>query len=97
MPSETLRKWVRRPRSVPARRRGLPHMSCRRSVSSGGRIASSSNRNPQGGHEFFRAGAHLNRQGIPVAKCTIERLNRAHGCRGAARGPPGAHRQVSKH
>jgi transposase InsO family protein len=29
--------------------------------------------------------AHLNRQGIPVAKCTIELLKRAHGWRGARR------------
>jgi putative transposase len=30
--------------------------------------------------------AHLNRQGIPVAKCTVERLKRAHGWRGVTRG-----------
>src|SRR5262252_9370876 len=30
--------------------------------------------------------AHLNRRGIPVAKCTVERLKRAHGWRGATRG-----------
>jgi putative transposase len=30
--------------------------------------------------------AYLNRQGIPVAKCTIERLKRAHGWRGVTRG-----------
>jgi len=30
--------------------------------------------------------AHLNRQGIPVAKCTVERLKRAHGWRGATGG-----------
>lgn len=29
--------------------------------------------------------AHLNRQGIPVAKCTVERLKRAHGWRGVTR------------
>jgi putative transposase len=28
---------------------------------------------------------HLNRQGIPVARCTVERLMRAHGWRGATR------------
>jgi putative transposase len=30
--------------------------------------------------------AYLNRQGIPVAKCTVERLRRAHRWRGATRG-----------
>jgi hypothetical protein len=30
--------------------------------------------------------AHLNRQGIPVAECTVERLKRAHGWRGVTRG-----------
>jgi hypothetical protein len=30
--------------------------------------------------------AWLNRQGIPVARCTVERLKRAHGWRGATRG-----------
>ena len=30
--------------------------------------------------------AHLNRQGVPVAKCTVERLKRAHGWRGVTRG-----------
>ena len=29
---------------------------------------------------------HLNRQGIPVAKCTVERLMRANGWRGVTRG-----------
>jgi len=29
---------------------------------------------------------HLNRQGIRVAKCTVERLMRAHGWRGVTRG-----------
>ena len=29
--------------------------------------------------------AHLQRQGIPVARCTIERLMRAHGWRGVTR------------
>ena len=29
--------------------------------------------------------AHLNRQGIPVARCTVERLMRAHGWRGVRR------------
>lgn len=29
---------------------------------------------------------HLNRQGITVAKCTVERLMRAHGWRGVTRG-----------
>jgi transposase InsO family protein len=29
--------------------------------------------------------AHLQRQGIPAAKSTVERLMRAHGWRGAAR------------
>jgi HTH-like domain len=30
--------------------------------------------------------AHLQRQGIPVAKCTVERLMRIHGWRGVTRG-----------
>jgi putative transposase len=30
--------------------------------------------------------AHLNRQGIPVARCTVERLMRRHGWRGVRRG-----------
>lgn len=29
--------------------------------------------------------AHLQRQGIPVARCTVERLMRAHGWRGVTR------------
>jgi putative transposase len=29
--------------------------------------------------------AHLNREGIPVARCTVERLMRAHGWRGVTR------------
>jgi putative transposase len=29
--------------------------------------------------------AHLNREGIPVARCTVERLMRAHGWRGVIR------------
>lgn len=34
--------------------------------------------------------AHLQRQGVPVARCTVERLMREHGWRGATRGrtPP---------
>jgi transposase InsO family protein len=34
--------------------------------------------------------AHLQRQGIPVARCTVEKIMRAHGWRGAtrARRPP---------
>jgi putative transposase len=30
-------------------------------------------------------GAHLQRLGVPVARCTVERLMREHGWRGAAR------------
>jgi putative transposase len=29
--------------------------------------------------------AHLQRQGIPVARCTVERIMQAHGWRGAVR------------
>jgi putative transposase len=35
--------------------------------------------------------AYLNREGIEVARCTVERLMRTNGWRGATRGPHGAH------
>jgi putative transposase len=43
-------------------------------------------RPPESLYGSLKMWAHLNRQGIPVAKCTIERLKRAHGWRGATRG-----------
>jgi putative transposase len=43
-------------------------------------------RPPESLYGTVKMWAHLNRQGIPVAKCTIERLKRAHGWRGATRG-----------
>jgi putative transposase len=43
-------------------------------------------RPPESLYGSVKMWAYLNRQGIPVAKCTIERLKRAHGWRGAIRG-----------
>jgi putative transposase len=43
-------------------------------------------RPPESLYGTVKMWAHLNRQGIPVAKCTVERLKRAHGWRGATRG-----------
>jgi putative transposase len=42
-------------------------------------------RPPESLYGTLKMWAWLNRQGIPVAKCTIERLKRAHGWRGATR------------
>ena len=42
-------------------------------------------RPPESLYGTVKMWAHLNRQGIPVAKCTVERLKRAHGWRGATR------------
>jgi putative transposase len=43
-------------------------------------------RPPESLYGSLKMWAYLNRQGIPVARCTIERLKRAHGWRGATRG-----------
>src|SRR5205085_5465961 len=43
-------------------------------------------RPPESLYGTVKMWAHLNRQGIPVAKCTVERLKRAHGWRGTTRG-----------
>jgi transposase InsO family protein len=43
-------------------------------------------RPPESLYGTVKMWAHLNRQGIPVAKCTVERLKRAHGWRGVTRG-----------
>jgi putative transposase len=43
-------------------------------------------RPPESLYGTVKMWAYLNRQGIPVAKCTVERLKRAHGWRGATRG-----------
>ena len=43
-------------------------------------------RPPESLYGTVKMWAHLNRQGIPVARCTVERLKRAHGWRGATRG-----------
>jgi transposase InsO family protein len=43
-------------------------------------------RPPESLYGTVKMWAHLNRQGIPVAKCTIERLKRAHGWRGVTQG-----------
>jgi len=43
-------------------------------------------RPPESLYGTVKMWAHLRRQGIPVAKCTIERLKRAHGWRGVTRG-----------
>ncbi len=42
-------------------------------------------RPPESLYGTVKMWAWLNRQGIPVAKCTIERLKRAHGWRGVTR------------
>jgi transposase InsO family protein len=43
-------------------------------------------RPPESLYGTVKMWAHLNRQCIPVAKCTVERLKRAHGWRGVTRG-----------
>jgi transposase InsO family protein len=43
-------------------------------------------RPPESLYGTVKMWAYLNRQGIPVAKCTVERLKRAHRWRGATRG-----------
>ena len=43
-------------------------------------------RPPESLYGTVKMWAHLNRQGIPVARCTVERLKRAHGWRGVTRG-----------
>jgi len=43
-------------------------------------------RPPESLYGTLKMWAHLNRQGIPVAKSTIERLKHAHGWRGVTRG-----------
>ena len=43
-------------------------------------------RPPESLYGTVKMWAHLNRRGIPVAKCTVERLKRARGWRGATRG-----------
>ncbi len=43
-------------------------------------------RPPESLYGTVKMWAHLNREGIPVAKCTVERLKRGHGWRGATRG-----------
>jgi putative transposase len=43
-------------------------------------------RPPESLYGTVKMWAYLHRQGIPVAKCTVERLKRAHGWRGATRG-----------
>jgi len=43
-------------------------------------------RPPESLYGTVKMWAHLNRRGIPVAKCTVERLKRAHGWRGVTRG-----------
>ena len=43
-------------------------------------------RPPESLYGTVKMWAHLNRQGVPVAKCTVERLKRAHGWRGTTRG-----------
>jgi transposase InsO family protein len=42
-------------------------------------------RRPESLYGAVKTWAHLKRQGIPVARCTVERLMRAHGWRGASR------------
>jgi putative transposase len=44
-----------------------------------------SRRAPESLYGSLKMWAHLQRQGVPVARCTIERLMRAHGWRGATR------------
>jgi putative transposase len=43
-------------------------------------------RPPESLYRTVKMRAHLNRQGIAVARCTVERLKRAHGWRGVTRG-----------
>jgi putative transposase len=43
-------------------------------------------RPPESLYGTVKMWAHLRRQGIPVARCTVERLKRAHGWRGVTRG-----------
>src|SRR5262249_61757733 len=45
-------------------------------------------RPPESLYGTVKMWAHLNRRGIPVAKCTVERLKRARGRRGGPRGRP---------
>lgn len=40
---------------------------------------------PEALYGSLKMWAHLQRQGVPVARCTVERLMRAHGWRGAVR------------
>ncbi len=42
-------------------------------------------RKPESLYGSLKMWEHLNRQGIPVARCTVERLMRAHGWRGVTR------------
>jgi putative transposase len=42
-------------------------------------------RPPESLYGSLKMSAHLQRQGVPVARCTIERLMRQHGWRGATR------------
>ena len=44
-------------------------------------------RQPESLYGSCKMREHLNRQGITVARCTVERLMRAHGWRGATRAP----------
>src|SRR5688500_18943763 len=48
----------------------------------------SGRRRPESLYGAVKMWAHLNRQGVPVARCTVERLMRAHGWRGAGRRRP---------
>jgi len=43
-------------------------------------------RRPESLYGAVKMWAHLNRQGIPVARCTVERLMRGHGWAGVRRG-----------
>jgi putative transposase len=43
------------------------------------------NRPPESLYGSLKMWAHLHRQGIPVARCTVEKITRAHGGRGAMR------------
>ena len=43
-------------------------------------------RPPESLYGTVKMWAHLNRQGIPVARCTVERIKREHGWRGVTRG-----------
>jgi putative transposase len=42
-------------------------------------------RPPESLYGSLKMWAHLQRQGIPVARCTVERIMRAHGWRGVSR------------